>query len=199
MGLYEDAIGEFRVCLESEARRFDSLYLMGICARELSRFEDSVNHFEQALALPKIPTERLVGVYFDLSLAEEGIGPIDRACASVQKVVELDENFPGARERLAALEAGGTTPPKLGEPGEGFESFDELFDGDDDEVGDVAMIEAVPAEAFESFDDVIQEAESVVEPEESLEAAEIEPEPEPDPDENAKSSSKSRRKKISFI
>jgi pilus assembly protein FimV len=199
MGLYEDAIGEFRVCLESEARRFDSLYLMGICARELSRCDDAVNHFEQALALPEIPTARLVGVYFDLSLAQEGVGQIDRARASVQKVVELDENFPGARERLAAIEAGGTTSATLGEPGESFESFDELFDVDDDEVGDVEMIEAVPAEAFESFGDVIEEAESVVEPEKALEAAEIEPEPEPDPDENAKSSSKNRRKKISFI
>jgi pilus assembly protein FimV len=199
MGLYEDAIGEFRICLESEARRFDSLYLMGICARELSRCDDAVNHFEQALALPEIPTARLVGVYFDLSLAQEGVGQIDRARASVQKVVELDENFPGARERLAAIEAGGTTSATLGEPGESFESFDELFDVDDDEVGDVEMIEAVPAEAFESFGDVIEEAESVVEPEKALEAAEIEPEPDPDPDENAKSSSKSRRKKISFI
>ena len=217
MGLYEDAIGEFRVCLDSGARRFDSLYLMGICARELSRCDDAVNHFEQALALPEIPSERLSGVYFDLSLAQEGIGQMDRACDSVQKVLELDENFPGAKERLAELEAGGTTSPKLGEPGEGFESFDELFDRDEgNEAGDAAISEAVPAEAFESFDDVIEEAEAVVEPEEPKAAkqpkqpkqrkqpkkpkqVEPDPEPESDPDENAKSSSKKRRKKISFI
>ncbi len=54
-------------------------------------------------------------------------------------------------------------------------------------------------DSADGFDDVIEDAESVVEPEESLEAAEVEPEPEPDPDENAKSSSKNRRKKISFI
>ena len=37
MGLFEDALGEFRVCLDSKARRFDSLHLMGVlCARSLA-------------------------------------------------------------------------------------------------------------------------------------------------------------------
>jgi len=192
MELYEDAIGEFRFCLDSPDRRFDSLYLMGICTRELSRFEDAVNHFEQALALPEIPAERLAGVYFDLSIAQEAIGEIERACGSLKKVIEIEPDFPGASERLASLEAGGATPPKLGEPGEGFESFDELFsDDDDDEGGDVAMVEAVPAEAFESFDDVIEDAETLSEDQQDS--------PKPDPDENSQSARKTGRKRISFV
>ncbi len=189
MGLYEDAIGEFRICLDSAARRFDSLYLMGICARELSRFDDSVNYFEQALALPDIPVLRLAGVYFDLSIAQEGIGEIERACVSVRRVVEIDAGFPGAEERRAALEAGGAASPKLGEPGEVFESFDDLFDDDDDEGGDVAMVEAVPAETFESFDDVIEEAEAALEPDEAP----------PDPKADSHSARKTGRKRISFV
>ena len=192
MELYEDAIGEFRFCLDSPDRRFDSLYLMGICTRELSRFEDAVNHFEQALALPEIPAERLAGVYFDLSFAQEGVGEIERACGSVQKVIEIEPDFPGVSERLASLEAGGATSPKLGEPGEGFESFDELFgDDDDDAGGDVAMVEAVPAEAFESFDDVIEDAETFSEDQQDS--------PAPDPDENSQSARKTGRKRISFV
>jgi tetratricopeptide (TPR) repeat protein len=198
MGLYEDAIGEFRICLDSPVRRFDSLYLMGICTRELTRFDDSVNHFEQALALPDIPAERLSGVYFDLSFAQEGIGQIERACASVQRVLEIAPDFPGASERLADLEAGETMSTKLGEPGEGFESFDELFgDDDDDKGGDSAMVEAVPAEAFESFGDVIEHAEAVLESEEA--PPDSDPEPEPDPNANSQSARKSGRKRISFI
>jgi tetratricopeptide (TPR) repeat protein len=194
MELYEDAIGEFRFCLDSEARRFDSLYLMGICTRELSRFDDAVNHFEQALALPDIPAERLASVYFDLSFAQEGIGDIERACASLKAVLEIDASFPGANERLAELDTSGTTSPKLGEPGEGFESFDELFDDDDDdEVGDAAMIEAVPVEAFESFDDVVEDAET------SPPVEEIRPEPDPDADSSSRSAKKSGRKRISFV
>jgi tetratricopeptide (TPR) repeat protein len=188
MGLYEDALGEFRICLDSEPRRFDSLYLMGICARDLSRLDESVNYFEQALATAGISGERLVGVYFDLSFAQEGIGEIERAIASVQKVLEVDAEFPGAQDRLAELEAGGASSPSLGEPGEVYESFDDLFE-DDDEDGDVEMAQAVPTEAFESFDDVIEDAERVIESEQETS----------DPEADTKSAKKPGRKKISFV
>jgi tetratricopeptide (TPR) repeat protein len=197
MGLFEDAIGEFRVCLDSDARRFDSLYLMGLCARDLCRFEDAVNHLEQAVALPEISSERLAGVYFDLSITQEGAGDRERAFASVQRVIEIDCDFPGAAERLSALEQNEPAMPELGEPGEGFESFDDLFEGNDDEAGDQAVAQAAPAEAYESFDDVLSEAEAALD--------EAEPESgHPVPDEPADAgSTQSRRKggrnKISFV
>lgn len=162
MGLYEDAIGEFRVCLDAPDRRFDSLYLMGLCARDLGRFEDAVSHLEQALALPDLPEDRMAGVYFDLSIAEEGAGEAERACASVRRVLELDAEFPGAADRLAALESGESATPQLGEPGEAFESFDDLFSDDDDEAGDDGVAETASTEAFESFDDVVSEAEAAL-------------------------------------
>ena len=188
MGLYEDAIGEFRICLDSPTRRFDSLYLMGICARDLSRFADSVNHFEQALALPKIPSERLAGVYFDLALAHVGAGETDRACDCLRQTIEFDASFPGAAERLAELEAGAETSPQLAEPGEVFESFDDLFEAEDDEGGDDEIAEAIPAEA-------LPEAEVVeAEPEKAAVSDEAAPS-----DAETKSRKKSGRKKISFV
>jgi tetratricopeptide (TPR) repeat protein len=170
---------------------------MGICTRELSRFDDSVNHFEQALALPGIAAERLTGVYFDLSFAQEALGDTQRAYASVQKVIEIDARFPGANERLAELGSGGSTSPKLADPGEGFESFDDLFgdDDDDDEGGDAAMVEAVPAQAFESLEDVAEDAETNLE----SDVVSSEPEPEPEPDPNSRSARKTGRKRISFV
>ncbi len=161
MGLYEDAIGEFRVCLDSDTRRFDSLYLMGLCARDLQRFADAVNHLEQALAMPNLPIERMAGVYFDLSIAHEAAGDSERACSNVRRVIEIETGFPGAAERLAALEAGTTTPKLASESDDGFESFDDLFEEDEaDAAGDAALAEAVPVETFESFDDVVSEAEA---------------------------------------
>ncbi|HEB90171.1 MAG TPA: tetratricopeptide repeat protein, partial [Deltaproteobacteria bacterium] len=187
MGLFEDAIGEFRVCLEFEERRFDSLCMMGLCARDLSRFDDAVNHFEQALALPEIPAERMAGVYFDLSLAQEGLGQRDRALASLKKVLELEAGFPGAAERLEMLEAGGEGSPALGEPGEVFESFDDLFDEESDEVGDEAVVEAVPAETLEPAEEVVGGAESAA------------GDPGASTSDDSQSSRKGGRKKISFV
>lgn len=192
MGLFEDAIGEFRVCLDSEARRFDSLYLMGLCARDLSQFDAAVSHLEQALALPEIPSARLAGVYFDLSLAHEGAGDLERARASIESVLEIDADFPGAAQRLAALRAGGSSVPDLGQPGERFESFDDLFDGDEDESGDDEIVASVPAEAYASLDEVASEVEAELDddPFESTESTE--------PD-DTQSRRKGGRKKISFV
>ena len=201
MGLFEDAIGEFRVCLDFPTRRFDSLYLMGLCARDLSRFDDAVNRLEQALALPEIPVERLAGVYFDLSVAQEGAGDTPRAYASIEKVVELDADFPEAAARLAALKDASTSP-RLGEPGEGLESFDDLFsDDDEDAEGDAAMAEAVPVEAFESFDDVVEEAKAILEVEELVEPEKVVEAKVESVDANAdsKTGNKSGRNKISFV
>lgn len=198
MGLYEDALGEFRVCLDSPPRRFDSLHMMGVCARDLARFGDAANHLEQALALPEIPEERLAGVYFDLALAQQGAGEIERACASLRQTLEVDADFPSAAERLADLEAAGDTSPKLGLPGEGFESFDELFEADDDEEGDEAMVEAVPVEAFESFDDVVAEAEVIADVAEDSDDIE-EAESAVASDDDTQSAKKGGRKKISFV
>ncbi|MEZ4279326.1 MAG: tetratricopeptide repeat protein [Myxococcota bacterium] len=201
MGLYADAIGEFQICLESPARRFDSLYLMGLCARDLERPGDAVHHLEQALALPDLPEDRLAGVFFDLALAQELAGDRHRACASMRRVIELDPRFPNAKQRLAELEgparATPTAAPSAG-AGQGFESFDDLFS---EESGDEAGEEAAPVESFESFDDVVND----------VEAASVDPEPEPPPappmqsgpeatsDPNAQSGRKSGRKKISFV
>jgi tetratricopeptide (TPR) repeat protein len=209
MGLYEDAIGEFRFCLDSTARRFDSLYLMGLCARDLSRFDDAIHHLEQALAMPEIPEDRMAGVYFDLSLAEEGSGDLERACGSVQRVIAIDPDFPGAADRLALLEAGEPAAPEVGEPGEAFESFDDLFEEGGDEP-DEEVEAAVPVETFESFDDLVSEAESALdeadfleasaEPEapEETEVAEVELAEEP-PAPTKPPKKGGRNKKISFV
>jgi tetratricopeptide (TPR) repeat protein len=190
MGLYEDAIGEFRVCLDSSTRRFDSLYLMGLCARDLQRFPDAINHLKQALAMPDLPEERMAGVYFDLSEAELSGGDHARACASLRRVIELEPGFPGASERLTALEAGEARAPGLAN--DGFESFDDLFvDDDADEWGDSEIVEAASLETFESFEDIVGETES------ALAAALIKEEPRNIA--GPRTRKKRGRKRISFV
>ena len=210
MGLFDDAIAEFRMCLGSAERKFDSLYLMGLCARDLERWDDAINHLEQALSLPDLQEERMAGVYFDLSVAHEGAGDLPRAASIVRRVLELEPDFPGAQERLDRLESGATSMPDLGKPGEVYESFDDLFDADgDDEDGDTGMAEAAPAETFESFEDVVDMTDEIEAGDEAEPIAETEPlaevelaEEPPSTSESSPTqggSKKSGRRKISFV
>lgn len=200
MGLFEAAIGEFKICLEAPSRRFDSLYLMGLCARDLQRYGDAVHHLEQALALPDLPGGRTAGVFFDLSIAQSLAGDRDRARANMRRVLELDPRFPKAAEKLAELEnpsspsAASPAAADAGAARSGFESFDDLF-SEDEESAEPATIES-----FESFDDVVSDVEVtpvVIPP--AAPPAPAASEPATPADSNTQSGRKSTRKKISFV
>jgi tetratricopeptide (TPR) repeat protein len=206
MGLYEDAIGEFRVCLTSPDRIVDALTMMGLCALDLGRPADAVSHFEQALAGNELDDAARAGLSFDLGRAFEQTGDPVRAKAAYEAVAEVDPDFPEIQERIQALAYADSSPnlqtavPAVPAEDEGFESFDDLTAE--------AEADTDPAtESFESFDDVLTEAEAVIDDAEPVEeAATLEPEPEPaaeetpPPDDPApERPSRGRKKKISFV
>ena len=153
MGLFDDAIGEFRYALGLPARRLDGLSMMGLCALDLGRPQDAVGHFEQALASPDVPGEREAALRFDLGRAYQALGDRERALGAFRRVVELDATFQDAAQRLAAIEAGDMTPPKA-DGDEAYESFDDLIA----ESAESEQPAPEPAPAYESFDDVVAEA-----------------------------------------
>jgi tetratricopeptide (TPR) repeat protein len=149
MELYDDAIGEFRRCLQSPSRRLTSLHMMGLCALDLGRAADAVSHFEQVLSTPDLPQEQVGGLRFDLGRALEAEGDLARARCAYEAVLEADRNYPGLSERLRSLAA-----PAQGD----------------------AVVDLVNSEGFESFDDIITEAESAIAMTERAEGP-LEPEP----------------------
>ncbi len=156
MGLPEDAIAEFRVCLSNPKRVLDSLHMMGLCALDLGRTTDAINHFEQALANEGLPSERRVGLTFELGRALEVAGDPGRAKSAYQSVAETEPSFPGIQERIAAIDDGGGAPPAPAADEE-FENFDD-FTG---EMVEESYPEESDTESFESFDDVLISEDSI--------------------------------------
>ncbi|MCZ6785283.1 MAG: tetratricopeptide repeat protein [Proteobacteria bacterium] len=184
MGLYEDAIAEFRVCLGSPDRLVDSLSMMGLCALDLDRPGDAVSHLEQALATDGLRDETRAGLSFDLGRSLQALGDTDRARSAFATVVEIEPDFPGVAAAIASLDqapAETVDAVELSDDPDGFESFEELMEEAPEE-----------AETFESFDDVITEAE----------AEAVEPEGEAPPaakSDGARDRKPPRKKKISFV
>jgi tetratricopeptide (TPR) repeat protein len=206
MGLFDDAIGEFQVCLDSPSKRLESLYMMGLCAFEVGRLSDAVSHLEQALSTPDVPEERQVGIRFDLGRAYAAAGDPGRARSAFEALLAITD-FPGAAEALADLGDAGS--PTLADEEDGFESFDDLIT----EVEEGAEV-VMEAETFENFDDVISEAQSEMLDDEIVDAVPLSEEAEPSeaklekkkakagsakPKKKAASKKKAaRKKKISF-
>jgi tetratricopeptide (TPR) repeat protein len=200
MELYDDAIGEFRLCLESSSHKLASLHMMGLCAMDLDRVDDATNHLEQALSTPDLPPEQLAGLNFDLGRALEMAGQLDRARAAYYAVLDADPAFPGVAERIEALAGGGEAPPAASSDDEGFESFDDLMAEAEAEAEDEDDT-TEEAESFESFDDVITEAEAIIdaEPVDAEPADVLEEVPEVSEEPPAAPTKKKRKKKISFV
>jgi tetratricopeptide (TPR) repeat protein len=138
MGLLEDAVGEFRVAMELPQRRLDSLHLMGLCARDLKRYQDAINCFCQALADGEPSDERRAAIDFDLAITLEESGDAEGALRVFESVHALAPEFPGLAERMEALKA-----------------MDALSPAEPEAATDA---EEPPSEVFESFDDLIADA-----------------------------------------
>jgi len=160
MGLFDDALSEFTVCLGSPARKLECLHMMALCSMELGRNRDAINHLEQALSGGDLPVVQMTALRFDLGRVQRRAG--DRAAArhAFAAVQQADPRFPGLAAEMTALEAAGDEPEaelELDSSRQDFESFDDLM-RDDSETA--APEPAAPAETFESFDDVITDAEA---------------------------------------
>jgi tetratricopeptide (TPR) repeat protein len=133
MELLEDAIAEFRYCLESSDWRLQSLQMIGLSSLDLGRAADAVSHFEQALSAPDLSDAQKSGLYFDFGRAQAALGDTDPAHDSFARVRAIDPNFFGLEEAVASLppRTPGTEPVE-----EQYESFDDLMaEFNDDESG----------------------------------------------------------------
>jgi tetratricopeptide (TPR) repeat protein len=209
MGLFDDALGEFRVALQGPNHKLQCLHMMGLCALDLGRGADAVAHLEQALALPDLPADQQMALRFDLGRAYEAEGDRARARAAWEAVAAHDPDFCDVREHLAGLDA--EPEEEEAEAGEAFESFDDLMSESLADEAEAAP-KAKPAESYESFEDFMggdgdepEEAEDetqvaeitaaeVAEAEEEDSPAPAAPPPEPHAPRGPK-----RRKKISFV
>jgi len=207
MGLLDDAIAEFRIAMQCEARRLSCLHMMGLCALELGRAPDAVAHLEQALSLPDLPDDQRVPLRYDLGRAYAAQRDVARARAAFEDVRAADAGFGDVARELAALDAQASTPaPAEAEADEAYESFDDL------------LAEEAPAPSrYESFDDLFAEgdeareepgplapaATDVAPPAEAAAPEPVapvaEPEPEPEPEAAAAPATGRKRRKISFV
>lgn len=172
MGLYEDALGEFKISLESVARQGASLHMLGLCSIELGRHENAIAYLGDALLLPKVDSALQAALQYDMGRAFESMQNTVGARACYEACAAIDPQFQDVSERLVNLD----NPPSSDDDSQsgiepvqtdaGFENFDDfMMEAPDAETAEEmveAAEEATPAATFESFDDFIEEAQAEV-------------------------------------
>jgi tetratricopeptide (TPR) repeat protein len=96
MGLLEDAIGEFEQAAAAAAgkkKEIESLAMVGLCRIERSEWNEAVEAFQRALALPQVTPETAKAVRFELAQALEKMGRGGEALHHYEKVQKADPDF----------------------------------------------------------------------------------------------------------
>ncbi|HUF51330.1 MAG TPA: tetratricopeptide repeat protein [Longimicrobiales bacterium] len=103
MGLIDEAIGEFQIALRAGHMRLKVYEELGLCFLNKEQFNIAEKVLRRALEMKYDDEIELLGVYYHLGRAYEGMGRRDQARDAYERVLGLDINFQDVTERLARL------------------------------------------------------------------------------------------------
>jgi tetratricopeptide (TPR) repeat protein len=103
MGLLDEAIGEFQMALRASPDHLPTHEVLGRCWMEMGKPDMAVRALTRALSSDFEVEDELIGIYYLMGQAKEGLGNTVEATEFYEKVFSLDINFKDVTERLRAL------------------------------------------------------------------------------------------------
>jgi tetratricopeptide (TPR) repeat protein len=103
MGLLDEAIGEFQMALRASPNHLPTHEVLGRCWMEMGKPEMAIRALDRALTVDFEVEDELIGIYYLMGQANEGLGNTVEAAEFSAKVFSLDINFKDVTERLRAL------------------------------------------------------------------------------------------------
>jgi tetratricopeptide (TPR) repeat protein len=147
MGLFDDAISEFRAAMTDTARRPECLHLMGICALDGGQPGDALEHLKELLACTDVNQDGALAAQYDIGRAYAALGEVAQARLAYQSVQALDPTFRDVASLLSELTSPSPAPPLAEEEDDGYESFVDFMGDDDSDSVAEAPVTSVPEPA----------------------------------------------------
>jgi tetratricopeptide (TPR) repeat protein len=93
MGLYEEAIGEFQVASKGSPMEVKCLEMIALCFLEKNEPASAARELGRALELPGYGPEETISIRYNLAVANERLGNLDRALQHFEEVYLLNVDF----------------------------------------------------------------------------------------------------------
>lgn len=106
MGLFDEAIAEFRSAAADPIRRFDCLTLEGVCYRDKGDFARAEEIFTDALSRTGLSPEEHLSLTYELALLCETAGKQDDALRLYQEVRAMNAGFRDVMQKVIQLQGG---------------------------------------------------------------------------------------------
>ncbi len=105
MGLIDEAIAEFQLAAKDPKRSLECSSMIGICFMEKGMADVAVQWYERGLQVPNRAPEEYRGLRYDLGVAWEAAGELDKARATFGELVREDPSFRDASDKLRELQS----------------------------------------------------------------------------------------------
>jgi tetratricopeptide (TPR) repeat protein len=93
MGLYDEAIGEFQVASKGTPMEVKCLEMIALCFLEKNEPASAARELSRALELPGYGPEETISIRYNLAVANEKLGNLDRALQHFEEVYLLNVDF----------------------------------------------------------------------------------------------------------
>jgi len=104
MGLYDDAVSEFRIAAIDPKRKIDCLTLQGICFRDKGDFTGAEELFKNALSLEGLTDEEKLSINYELAFLCEIMGRKEESVQIYRRVLSINPGFRDAAKKIAYLQ-----------------------------------------------------------------------------------------------
>ncbi len=128
MGLYDDAIAEFKIATYSPVRQCIGDTMIGLCFMEKGDVPSAVEHFKRGLQAPQRTEHEELGLYFEMGIAYQTLGDYPEALYYFQKVEKRDPYFREVNQYVAALHGYVGHSSSQARITPGIEDLDRAFD-----------------------------------------------------------------------
>ncbi len=93
MGLYDEAIAEFQIAQKGGPMELKSLEMIALCCLEKNEPAEAVQELTRALELPGHGPDETISIRYNLGMAHERLGNLDRALQHFEEVYVLNVDF----------------------------------------------------------------------------------------------------------
>jgi tetratricopeptide (TPR) repeat protein len=104
MGLWDDAIGEFRIAAEDPTRKISSELMIGMCHVGAGRFEDAISIFDDALRVRGLQESEKLALLYEKGKVYELMGDGEKALDIYNEILNTDPGFADVVDRIDSLE-----------------------------------------------------------------------------------------------
>ena len=103
MGLYDEAVAEFRAAAADPQRKADCITLQGVCYRDKGDAASAEEMFSIGIELPGLSLEERLSIRYEMALLYESIGRTDDAIHVYRQIETERQDFRDTKTNLARL------------------------------------------------------------------------------------------------